>query len=361
MGPSAAALYRPMVGNSDSELAPARGEDLPKGALTAFLAKQALEAEKAGAGDRRRKETADVSDETTLAELMELRCATHKMKSNGPHPAASKRKQTGAFPEQEGEGGEEAVARRKRQRRCRRSGGFLVACAPEGFVMDAFEFTGSESRAQRYLFLARLKALQRASRFAAELLLHSVAPRSDGVGLLRSRSYSRFAFHVRCRSADRPFALPSVLASVGFRPRLFAERLLAQELYPAVKVILHDDACHLRRFADNRASASKLAADLAFPAMTYILDRFHAPAHVDPWCVQNVHPGLDCNRACVDGRNTSRCEQCFSWLRRYKHMFRTMGRWTGVGANNVPPPQPNERLLCLSSATHALQRVLYSI
>ena len=108
---------------------------------------------------------------------------------------------------------------------------------------------------------------------------------------------------------------------------LFMARL--KDLYPAVRVCLHDDACHLRRFADSRASTSDFAKALAYPAIKYILDRFHARAHVDAWCLQHVHPEIDENAQLVEGRNSSACEQCFSWLRKYKHMFRTMGRWTG--------------------------------
>lgn len=68
--------------------------------------------------------------------------------------------------------------------------------------MDAFEFMGAESCAQRYMFLARLKSL-----------------------------------------------------------------------FPDMTCCVHDDACHLRRFADARGGCSDLAASLAYPNMRYILDR----------------------------------------------------------------------------------------
>ena len=133
-----------------------------------------------------------------------------------------------------------------------------MACTPEGFIMDAFEFMGAESCSQRYLFLARLK-----------------------------------------------------------------------QCYPVLNVVLHDDACHLRRFADARAALSFLAHSLSFPQMRYILDRFHAKGHVDPWCLEHVHPENDGNKQLIEGKNSSRCEILFTWLKNYKHMFRTMGRWTG--------------------------------
>ena len=77
----------------------------------------------------------EVSDEMTLQELLDLECKTHKMGAESPLQTRAK----------------------KRRKTARRSGGFLVACTPEGFVLDAFEFMGAESCSQRYLFLARVK------------------------------------------------------------------------------------------------------------------------------------------------------------------------------------------------------------
>lgn len=140
-----------------------------------------------------------------------------------------------------------------------RSGGVLVACTPEGYVLDAFEFMGSESCTQRYVFIARLK-----------------------------------------------------------------------ELFPDLACVFHDDACHLRQFADRRAAWSGFGKKLAHPLMKYILDRFHASGHVDQWCKDNVHPENEENIPFAEGRNTSRCEIFFSTLARHKHVFRTMGRWTAI-------------------------------
>ena len=188
-------------------------------------------------GDRVREVAQDANDEATLKEVAEIRCTTHKMSAR--------------------RGPELEQPAKKRTKRRARSGGFLVACTPDGVVIDAFEFMGSESCAQRWFFLARLK-----------------------------------------------------------------------ELFPQLKVVLHDDACHLRRFADNRSRLSAFAWELSYPQMCYILDRWHARNHVDAWCKENVHPGNDENAPLIQGRNSSRCEILFSWLRKYKHMFRTMGRWT---------------------------------
>ena len=75
----------------------------------------------------------EIVDEMTLANVAELRCTTHKLQT--------KKKRTRPT-------GKSTAAR---------SGGFLVACTPSGFAVDAFEFLGAESRSQRYIFLARLK------------------------------------------------------------------------------------------------------------------------------------------------------------------------------------------------------------
>jgi hypothetical protein len=102
-----------------------------------------------------------------------------------------------------------------------------------------------------------------------------------------------------------------------------------KELYPELAVILHDDACHLRRFAQKFAGQNELASSISYPRLKFVLDRFHASGHVDPWCLQNVHPATQENAPLVAGQNTSANEILFAWLARYKHIFRKMNRWTG--------------------------------
>ena len=176
----------------------------------------------------------DIADDMTLQYVKDLKCQTHKQVAKGGHGSMRK------------------------QRATARSGGFLVACTPNGFAVDAFEFMGAESCAQRYLFIARVK-----------------------------------------------------------------------HLYPNFKICVGDDNCHLRRFAEKMPVPGSLATELAYPNMIYILDRFHARGHVDPWCLANVHPDVEENAKHIEGKNTSACEIFFSWLARYKHSFRKMGRWTG--------------------------------
>ena len=70
---------------------------------------------------------------------------------------------------------------------------------------------------------------------------------------------------------------------------MFLARL--KQLYPELKIRLHDDACHLRRFAHKCAHLSVLAKSISYPALKFSLARFHASGHIDPWCLDNVHPG----------------------------------------------------------------------
>jgi hypothetical protein len=103
-----------------------------------------------------------------------------------------------------------------------------------------------------------------------------------------------------------------------------------KRLYPQLAVVLHDDACHLRAFAQKRSSACDFSGELSYPKMKFILDRFHASGHKDDWCLQNVHPAVPENAELVEGVNTSACEILFSWLARFKRMVKTMGQYTAL-------------------------------
>ena len=107
---------------------------------------------------------------------------------------------------------------------------------------------------------------------------------------------------------------------------LFTARL-RHLLGEALRVIVHDDACHLRRFAEKRRNVNAFAASLAFPRITYVVDRFHARGHVDKWCLENCHPDVSAVQGLMDGIKSSICETTSSWLGRYKHMARKINRW----------------------------------
>ena len=100
--------------------------------------------------------------------------------------------------------------------------------------------------------------------------------------------------------------------------------------FPEITVCVHDDACHLRRFADRRKNGTALAQRLAWPSMRYFVDRFHSKGHVDPWCAENCSPDTQEAREVLAGVDTSRCEQLFRKLNGFKKSFRSMGRATAM-------------------------------
>ena len=98
--------------------------------------------------------------------------------------------------------------------------------------------------------------------------------------------------------------------------------------FPELHVLIHDDACHLRRYASNREGHSTFAQTLSYLDVAFVIDKFHARGHVDPWCSQHCAPRTTENAQLVCNANTSICEITFAWLARYKHMVRKMGEWT---------------------------------
>lgn len=97
-----------------------------------------------------------------------------------------------------------------------------------------------------------------------------------------------------------------------------------------VSVLVHDDACHLRRFAAKRSGHSELAARLAYPSIRYVVDKMHAKGHVDPWCKANCHPDVPQNADAVRGVCTPRCEIVNSVIGRHKFALRHMRRRTAA-------------------------------
>ena len=138
-----------------------------------------------------------------------------------------------------------------------RSGGWLVACAPSGYILYLKEYYGAESLSQCYFFLAELRGVME-----------------------------------------------------------------------EFDICIHDDACHIRKFATARAAESAATQELAFPNMKYITDYMHSDGHVDEWCLQNCHPDVPVNKALLEGVNTSICEQTFRITNRFKFMVQHMHRWT---------------------------------
>ena len=102
------------------------------------------------------------------------------------------------------------------------------------------------------------------------------------------------------------------------------------EAAPEIDIVIHDDACHLRKCAASRASKSPLARSLAYPQVKYVVDRFHLKGHVDHWCKQHCAHTSPENEKSLQDVNTSVCEQQLSKLGRYKFMVSTTGAAIGA-------------------------------
>jgi len=90
-----------------------------------------------------------------------------------------------------------------------------------------------------------------------------------------------------------------------------------------------------------------LGRSLAFPALRYVLDRFHAGGHTDPWCIANVYPLLPENAAAIKIL-THRRARSFSigWLATSTYFL----RWAGGQGTST-------RKKLFSSATTRRSRV----
>ena len=134
---------------------------------------------------------------------------------------------------------------------------------------------------------------------------------------------------VACTSNGKIVHAKEFVGAESISPRYFFLAELAQAV-PELEVLIHDDACHLRRFATNRmkdAEVNKdLAKRLAFPSMKYVIDKLHAKGHVDAWCVANCVPDSPGNAELLKGFKTSVCETMNSVIGRRKFALRNMKR-----------------------------------
>ena len=85
----------------------------------------------------------------------------------------------------------------------------------------------------------------------------------------------------------------------------------------------YDDACHLKKFAQNEKRANQTKVAKAISEMEIRVDKMHFTNHVDRWCQKNCNPH-DC--PAFDGINTEVCEQTFYFLSKLKHGIRHMNK-----------------------------------
>ena len=98
------------------------------------------------------------------------------------------------------------------------------------------------------------------------------------------------------------------------------------ERWPDLKVVVHDDACHLRSMAESLAADSALAGRLA-KDVAYVVDDFHASAHVGEWCRKNCLPSLSANKVLLVDFPSEICETVNSCVSPLSHTIHHMGRW----------------------------------
>ena len=136
------------------------------------------------------------------------------------------------------------------------------------------------------------------------------------------------------RSAGYLIAVSSSGAIVEVAEIIGAESLSQRYVFlaelatrsPGLRIIVHDDACHLRRMAEASRHDSDVAERLA--SMSYIVDEFHASGHVGAWCKKNCLPHLSTNAELLAGFPTSICEIVNSELSPLGHTIHHFGQWT---------------------------------
>ena len=92
-----------------------------------------------------------------------------------------------------------------------------------------------------------------------------------------------------CLSSGVITSLREVFGAESLSQRyLFVSELVG--LYPDITAIVHDDACHMHKFCEARATCSQAAACLAPQRVHYICDEFHMVGHTDAWCKVHCNP-----------------------------------------------------------------------
>ena len=92
----------------------------------------------------------------------------------------------------------------------------------------------------------------------------------------------------------------------------------------------YDSACELKPFLQNLAQKGNEGAAILLKDTAFVVDRFHIKGHVNPKCNPNsplceFHPDMDTYSA-IKTANTECAEQCFSFLKRFRHMMKYMNK-----------------------------------
>ncbi|CAF1413648.1 unnamed protein product [Adineta ricciae] len=85
-------------------------------------------------------------------------------------------------------------------------------------------------------------------------------------------------------------------------------------------VLIYDDACHLKRFVQNKNNfIQETPANQRISQLQIFCDKLHYRNHTDPWCRKHTNPR---KHPIANSTNTEVCEQIFSWLAQYKNIVR---------------------------------------
>ncbi|KAK3733841.1 hypothetical protein QZH41_008639, partial [Actinostola sp. cb2023] len=100
--------------------------------------------------------------------------------------------------------------------------------------------------------------------------------------------------------------------------------LLVKDHMKNTDIICYDDACHLKKFAQNPVRSEKTSTSKKLSQIEILCDKFHFKNHVDRWCKTNCNP-YNCDA--LKDVNTEVCEQLFSWLSGFSRITKHMNRW----------------------------------
>ena len=81
------------------------------------------------------------------------------------------------------------------------------------------------------------------------------------------------------------------------------------------KLLMYDDACHLKKHVDCRCVYPRLQN------LEMKIDRFHFQNHVDSWCIKNMNPDKSDH---AKGVNSEVMEQIFAWVKGFAGSLRYM-------------------------------------
>ena len=173
----------------------------------------------------------------------------------------------------------------------------------------------------RKLQRAELREARRRDAFLGNWASQSVIPRCN------CRTHKESVATVR--TAYRSAGFLTMVTESGFiagLTEIITTENSSQRYAFLAHMAVHDDACHVRMFAEAWADGNELTARLAHD-MRYIIDKPHSRAHVDAWCRGNCFPDLPENVEALGNFPTPFNEAVNAHLSPLAHTVHHMQRW----------------------------------